>query len=202
LPVNAAVQELESPSRLVLVRHGATDWSVSGRHTGRTDLSLTEAGVIEARSLSGRLSLFHPALVFTSPLRRALDTCRLAGFGDWAKIDDRLLEWDYGDYEGLNFSEIQERDPGWKLFDDGAPSGESPSQVGARADSFLDSLRTDDQLRGNAALVFAHGHLLRVLCARWLGLPPSWGRFFELDAGGIGVLGRKRSEPVMEHWNT
>ncbi len=183
------------------MRHGATDWSVSGRHTGRTDVPLNDAGVADARSLSSRLEQFHPAAVFTSPLRRARDTGRLAGFGEGALIDSRLGEWDYGDYEGLTFAEIRARRSGWKLFDDGVPAGESASQVGARADSFLASLRSDERLKGHEALVFAHGHLLRVVAARWLGLPPSQARLFELDPSGIGVLGWKRSEPVMEHWN-
>jgi len=133
---------------------------------------------------------------------RALDTCRLAGFQDRGVVDDRLVEWDYGELEGLTFSEIQERAPGWKLFDDGAPSGETSAEVGARADSFLDSLQSEAGRTAGTVLVFAHGHLLRVLAARWLGLAPSQARSFELDAGGVGVLGWKRSEPVMEHWNT
>jgi len=184
------------------VRHGATEWSTAGRHTGRTDLRLTPAGEQEARSLTDRLAAFVPSLVFTSPLLRALETCRLAGFGDVAIIDRRLVEWDYGDYEGLTFSEIQERRPGWKLFDDGAPSGESPADVGARADSFLAYLAGEARLRGRCALVFAHGHLLRVLAARWLALPPSQGRLFELDPSRVGVLGWKRGERGMESWNS
>jgi len=183
------------------VRHGATDWSASGKHTGHTDVPLNDAGLEEARSLGSRLEAFHPAAVFTSPLRRARDTCRLAGFGDAAVIDARLVEWDYGEYEGLTFAEIRARRPGWTVFDDGAPDGETASQVGARADSFLESLRSDERLKGREALAFAHGHLLRVLAARWLQLPPSQARLFELDPSGIGVLGWKRSEPVMEHWN-
>jgi len=151
--------------------------------------------------LNSRLSLFQPTLVFTSPLRRALDTSRLAGFGDSAVIDDRLVEWDYGDYEGLTFAEIEGRVPGWKLFDDGAPSGESAAEVGARADSFLGSLCRDDRLVGRSALVFSHGHMLRVLAARWLGLAPSGARYFELHSGAVGVLSWKRGEPVIEHWN-
>ncbi len=200
-PVSQAGDDLESPNRLIVVRHGATDWSVAGRHTGRTDVPLNDAGVEDARALRSRLGQYHPAVVFASPLRRARDTCRLAGFGEVALVDDRLVEWDYGDYEGLTFAEIRARRPGWKLFDDGAAGGESSSQVGDRADSFLDSLRSDERLEGQEALVFAHGHLLRVLAARWLRLPPSQARLFELDASGIGVLGWKRSEPVIEHWN-
>jgi broad specificity phosphatase PhoE len=192
--------DLESPGRLILVRHGATAWSMAGRHTGRTDPPLTEAGVAEARTLNGRLVQFKPAAVFTSPLRRARDTSRLAGFGD-AMIDGRLLEWDYGDYEGLTFADIQDRRPGWRLFADGAPGGETLEDVGARADSFLDDLHRDAQFLGRDALVFAHAHLLCVLATRWLGLPPALARVLILDSSGIGVLGRKRSEPVIERWN-
>jgi probable phosphoglycerate mutase len=192
----------ESPTRLILVRHGATEWSTSGRHTGHTDLPLTESGQEEARSLRDRLVKFDPVIVFTSPLLRALDTCRLAGFGEHAIVDDRLVEWDYGEYEGLTFAEIQERSPGWKLFDDGAPSGESVAEVGSRADSFLASLKEYDELEDGEALAFAHGHILRVIAARWLGLPPGQSRYFELDSGGIGVLGWKHSEPTLEHWNS
>jgi broad specificity phosphatase PhoE len=191
----------ESPKRLIVVRHGATEWSVSGRHTGRTDLPLTESGQEEARSLRDRLLKFSPVLVFTSPLRRALDTCRLAGLGERAIVDERLVEWDYGEYEGLTFGEIQDQNPDWKLFDDGAPEGESVADVGARADSFLASLTGYEELEGGEALVFAHGHLLRMVAARWLGLQPGQSRYFELDSSGIGVLGWKHSEPTLEHWN-
>ena len=193
---------LESPGRLILVRHGATEWSMSGRHTGRTDPPLAEMGEVEARTLNGRLLQFKPAAVFTSPLRRALDTSRLAGFGDTAVIDKRLVEWDYGDYEGLTYAEIQARRPGWKLFEDGAPAGEPVEDVGARADSFLAALRRDDRLAGRDALVFAHAHLLCVLAARWLGMPPTTARLLAIDSSGIGVLGWKRSEPLMERWNS
>ena len=194
--------EPESPGRLILVRHGATEWSMSGRHTGRTDPPLAQVGEGEARTLSARLLKFKPVVVFASPLRRALDTSLLAGFGEDVVTDERLVEWDYGEFEGLTFFEIQQRRPGWKLFEDGAPSGESAADVGARADSFLDSLRRDEQVRGRDALVFAHGHLLCVLATRWLGLPAKLGRLLTLDSSGIGVLGWKRCEPVMERWNS
>ena len=164
----------------------------SSQHTGLSNPPLTEAGENEARSLINRFSLFQPTLVFTSPLRRSLDTCRLAGFADSAVIDDRLVEWDYGDYEGLTFAEIEAHVPGWKLFDDGAPSGESAADVGARADSFLGTLGRDARLVGKSALVFSHGHMLHVLAARWLGLAPGGARYFELDSGGVGVLSWKR----------
>jgi broad specificity phosphatase PhoE len=191
----------QTPGRLIVVRHGATAWSMAGRHTGRTDPRLTQAGEEEARTLNGRLVEFKPAAVFSSPLRRALETSRLAGFGDDVVVDDRLVEWDYGDYEGLTFSEIQDRSPGWRLCDDGAPSGESAADVGKRADSFLGTLRRDVLLYGREVLVFAHGHLLCVLAVRWLGLPPNMARLLVLDSSGIGVLGWKRSEPVVERWN-
>ncbi len=200
-PVIKSDLDPQTPGRLIVVRHGATAWSMAGRHTGRTDPSLTQAGEEEARTLNGRLAEFKPAAVFSSPLRRALETSRLAGFGDEVVVDDRLVEWDYGDYEGLTFSEIQDRSPGWRLWEDGAPSGESAADVGKRADSFLGTLRRDVLLNGREVLVFAHGHLLCVLAVRWLGLPPNMARLLVLDSSGIGVLGWKRSEPVVERWN-
>jgi broad specificity phosphatase PhoE len=189
------------PGSLVVVRHGSTDWSVSGRHTGRTDRPLTADGKEQARALAERLSGFEPALVFTSPLLRARDTCWLAGYGAQARLEPDLVEWDYGAYEGLTFDEIRAADPTWNLFDDGCPGGESPSDVGSRADGFLQLLRDDAALDGRFVMVFAHGHLLRVLAARWLTLPASKARMFEFDVAGIGVLGHKRGEPVMERWN-
>lgn len=191
----------ETPGRLVVVRHGSTDWSSARRHTGRTDRPLSDDGEAEARELKRRLEAYEPGAVYSSPLRRALDTCRLAGFGDGARIDADLVEWDYGEYEGLTFEQIQVQRPGWRLFDQGCPGGESPADVGVRADRFLCRLRDDPALEGRDVLCFAHGHLLRVLAARWLDLWPAQGRLFELDAAGIGILDRKRLEPVIERWN-
>lgn len=184
------------------VRHGSTDWSVAGRHTGRTDRPLTPDGEAEASALAGRLADLRPALVFTSPLVRARRTCELAGFGAVAHLDPALMEWDYGRYEGLTYDEIVAGDPTWNLFDDGCPGGETPAMIGARVDGFLELCCDDEALAGGDVLVFAHGHLLRVLVARWLGFETAEARFFELSAAGIGTLGWKRGEPVIMSWNT
>jgi probable phosphoglycerate mutase len=182
-----------------LVRHGETEWSVAGRHTGLTDLPLTARGEETARALGGRLQGIAPATVYTSPLQRAARTCVLAGFGDIAVTDPDLVEWDYGDYEGLTSREIRARQPGWALFRDGCPGGEALAGVGARADRVVQRLRSGDA----DALVFSSGHFLRVLASRWLGEDPSAGRHFVLGTAALCALGydHDRTEPVIRLWN-
>jgi broad specificity phosphatase PhoE len=184
-------------AKLVAVRHGATAWSEAGRHTGRTDIDLTEAGRAQARGLKERLLDQAFSLVLTSPLRRASETCALAGFGDRAEVTDDLLEWDYGEYEGLTTAEIRERRPGWTLWADGVPGGETATEVGRRADRVIERARAEP----GATLCVAHGHVLRVLASRWVGLPPVGGRLLAFDAGRIGRLGWEREVPVIERWN-
>jgi probable phosphoglycerate mutase len=184
---------------VTLVRHGETEWSASGKHTGRTDIPLTETGERKARALKERLKGSTFDRVFTSPLQRAARTCALAGFGDKAKADPDLLEWSYGDYEGRKTKEILVDRPGWLLFRDGCPNGEQPADVGARADRVITRLRAAD----DRAIVFSSGHILRVLAARWLGLPPSDGRLFMLGTASVSVLGYEhdKTEPAIALWN-
>ena len=182
---------------IVIVRHGETEWSLSGKHTSRTDLPLTENGRQRARALAGELSDRSFSLVLCSPLRRARETCELAGFGDVAVIDDDLFEWQYGDYEGLTTPEIRESNPTWNLWRDGCPGGERPEQVGARADRALERLRSAD----GDAVAFAHGHILRVVTARWLAMEPAAGARFALKAGNLGELGYERETEVLSRWN-
>jgi broad specificity phosphatase PhoE len=184
---------------IYLARHGETAWSLSGQHTGLTDLPLTECGERNARALALRLKGVVFANVFTSPLKRAIRTCELAGFGDEAEIDHDLVEWDYGQYEGLRTREIHERRPQWQLFRDGCPGGETPDLVGARADRIVGRVRT---ISGNV-LLFSSGHFLRVLAARWLGLDAGAGRYFMLDTASLSMLGYEhdRSEPAIRLWN-
>jgi broad specificity phosphatase PhoE len=180
-----------------LVRHGETEWSLSGQHTGLTDLPLTENGERVARLLAPVLAREKFALVLTSPLQRALRTCELAGMAGDAAIDVDLLEWNYGDYEGLTPKQIQALAPGWMLFNDGCPGGESPEQVAARVDRVIARARAAD---GHVAL-FAHGHVFRVFAARWLGLPPSEGARFLLDTATLSVLSYYRGVPALKRWN-
>jgi broad specificity phosphatase PhoE len=182
-----------------LVRHGETAWSRSGQHTGRTDLPLTDDGEQNARKLRERLAGISFAKVYNSPLQRAARTCQLAGFGDKAEPDPNLMEWNYGDYEGLRSTEIRAKRPDWQLFRDGCPGGESPAQVAGRADIVLQRVRAVD---GNV-LLFSSGHFLRMLAARWLGCDPGVGRFFALDAASVSVLGAEHvvSQPVILCWN-
>jgi probable phosphoglycerate mutase len=192
---------LSSPSHsaheVVLVRHGETEWSRAGKHTGRTDVPLTEQGRRQAEAVGAALGDRDFALVLTSPLGRALDTCRLAGFGDRAEPRDELMEWDYGAYEGRTTSEIREERPGWTLWWDGVREGETIEQVGQRVDRVLEQIRS---LEGDA-LLFAHGHVLRVLTARWLELEPDAGRLFALDPATLSTLGYERETPVIQVWN-
>ena len=182
-----------------LARHGETAWSLSGQHTGLTDLPLTERGERDARRLAERLRGLGFARVFTSPLQRATRTCELAGFASRAEIDRDLVEWDYGEYEGRRTAEIQVDRPGWQVFRDGCPGGEAPDQVGARADRVVGRVRA---VEGNV-LLFSSGHFLRTLAARWLGLEPAAGALFALSTASVSVLGYEHdlSEPVIRLWN-
>ena len=182
---------------LVLARHGETEWSRSGRHTGRTDVPLTEAGVRHAESLRPRIEGRRFAAVLSSPLSRARETCRLVGLGEAAQLRDELLEWDYGDYEGITTAEIRQGRPGWLLWRDGCPGGEDAQQVGARVDRLIGELREIDGDVG----VFAHGHVLRVLAARWVGLPPAAGGLLALSTASLSVLGYEREVAVIRLWN-
>jgi len=185
------------PPEIVLVRHGETEWSRTGKHTGRTDVPLTERGRQDAQAVGVALKDRRFALVLTSPLARATETCRLAGLGEAAVRRDELAEWDYGAYEGRKTIDIRKERPGWSLWRDGVPDGETAAQVGARTDRVIAELRS---VEGDAA-VFAHGHLLRVLAARWLGLEPDAGRLFALDPATISILGYERETPVIRVWN-
>ena len=182
-----------------LARHGETAWSLSGQHTGLTDLPLTERGERNARSLAGRLAGLKFAKVFTSPLQRAARTCELAGFGKEAELDRDLVEWDYGKYEGRTSAEIYQAQPGWQLFRDGCPGGETPPQVGARADRVVNRVR---EVHGDV-LIFSSGHFLRVLASRWLGLEAAAGRFFLLSTASLSQLGYEHNlfEPTVRLWN-
>jgi probable phosphoglycerate mutase len=183
--------------RVWLIRHGETEWSAAGRHTGRTDLPLTEAGRVSARRLAAELAGVAFAAVFTSPLQRARDTCRLAALDATAVTDDALAEWDYGDYEGRTTAQIRVDRPDWNLWRDGCPGGESASDVGRRVDFVISRLRQYD----DAVAVFGHGHCLRVLAARWVGLPPAAGALLALDTATISVLGWEREQAVVSRWN-
>jgi probable phosphoglycerate mutase len=183
--------------RLFLVRHGQTEWSVSGKHTGTTDIPLTDPGRETARELRPRLEGREFATVLSSPMSRARETCDLAGFGDRAELTEDLLEWNYGDYEGRKTVDIRKERPGWTLWDDSAPNGETADEVGARVDRVIERIRAAD----GDAIVFAHGHLLRVLTARWLGLDPRMGRLLWLTTGTLCVLGYEREIAVLKLWN-
>jgi broad specificity phosphatase PhoE len=182
---------------VVLVRHGETEWSRDGKHTGRTDVELTERGREQARAVGEALRNRAFSLVLTSPLARARETCNLAGLGAVAEVRDELMEWDYGSYEGRTTPEIREERPGWTLWRDGVPDGETGDDVATRVDRLLDEVRA---LEGDA-LLFAHGHVLRVLTARWLGLEPDAGRLFALDPATLSILGYERETPVVRLWN-
>jgi probable phosphoglycerate mutase len=183
---------------LWLVRHGETEWSLSGAHTGRTDIPLTAAGRVRAAAVGRYLAGRKFAGVLVSPLGRARETCRLAGYEN-AQIDPDLSEWDYGDYEGRTTAQIQAERPGWSLWSDGVPNGETAAQVAARADGVIaHALAVAGE--GDVAL-FAHGHILRVLAARWLGLPPEDGRLFALGTAAVSTLGYERETRVITRWN-
>jgi broad specificity phosphatase PhoE len=183
---------------IMLVRHGETEWTRTRQHTGRkADIALTEEGRRQARLVGEALGGRQFGLVLTSPLRRARETCELAGFGDVAQVREELAEWDYGEYEGRTTAEIRAERPDWSLWRDGAPGGETPEDAGRRADAVVQELR----VAGVDALVFGHGHQLRVLAARWLGLPPADGRLFVLGTSSISILGYERETPAMLRWN-
>jgi broad specificity phosphatase PhoE len=184
-------------TRIDLVRHGETEWSLNGRHTSITDLPLTPSGESVAASLRERLSAVDYSLVLTSPRLRARRTAELAGFPD-AEVDEDLAEWAYGDYEGVTTDEIREDVPGWTIWSDPCPGGESAAEVGARLDRVVERVGAVD----GPVLLFAHGHSLRVLTARWLDLPVSEGRLFRLDTATVSRLGRERESPVLLHWNS
>jgi len=180
-------------------RHGETAWSATGQHTGLTDLPLTKRGEHNALRLRKRLAGLVFAKVLTSPLQRAVRTAELAGFGAVAQLDRDLVEWNYGDYEGLRTSEIRAKRPGWQLFRDGCPNGESPQQIGDRADRVVSRIRA---IKGNV-LIFSSGHFLRVFTARWLGLEPFVGKFFMLDVASLSGLSYEHdlSNPAIRFWN-
>lgn len=184
---------------IYLARHGETAWSVTGQHTGVTDLPLTDRGERNAVRLGERLRGLVFTKVFTSPLQRAARTCELAGFGAVAEVDRDLMEWNYGDYEGIRTVEIRVKRPDWHLFRDGCPNGESPEQIGARADRVVGRMRA---IQGDV-LVFSSGHFLRVLAARWLGLEPAAGRFLMLDTASLSALSYEHdlSQPAIRFWN-
>jgi broad specificity phosphatase PhoE len=184
-------------SEIVLIRHGETEWSLNGKHTSSTDLELTENGRKRAEPLGALLASREFALVLCSPLRRARETCQIAGFGDRAQLCDDLVEWQYGEYEGLTTPQIREQRPGWNLWRDGCPGGEQPDQIGARVDRVIARMRE----AGGDCLAFAHGHVLRVLTARWLGFGVSGGARFALSPGTVSTLGYERDTEVVLSWN-
>ena len=186
-----------SEQQVWVVRHGETEWSLNGRHTGVTDLPLTANGRAVAASLRPRLAEVPFAKVLVSPMRRARETVELAGLREQAVIENGLKEWDYGEYEGLTIEEIDARQPGWMIFRDGCPGGETPAQIGARVDRVIAQVR---ETAGNVAL-FAHGHVLSVLAERWIGLPAGGGQNFCLDTATLGILAWYRSSPAVKRWN-
>ena len=187
---------VKMPGELWLMRHGETEWSRSGQHTSRTDLALTPEGERRAGDLKRALAGKRFAMVLSSPMRRALDTCRLAGFEPTAVTRD-LCEWDYGSYEGLTSAEIQKTTPGWTIWNGTPPGGETAEQIGARVDRVI----AQSASAGGDVALFAHGHVLRVLAARWLGMEPQGVRFFALSTGTISVLGWESETRVVESWN-
>ena len=183
--------------KIYLVRHGETEWSRAGKHTGVTDVELTERGRETARSLKSVLARESFVSVLSSPLQRARETCRLAGLQESAAVETDLMEWNYGVYDGLTTKEIQSLRPGWSVFHHGCPGGETPEQIAARADRVVAKVRASS---GNVAL-FAHGHILRVFAARWINLPPSFGEHLLLDTATVCVLGYYYDTPALKIWN-
>ena len=183
--------------RVVLVRHGETEWSREGRHTGRTEVPLTERGREQAQQLSGVLAQWSFAAVCVSPLQRARDTCALAGFADRAVVDDDLSEWDYGEYEGMTTREVRQSRPGWNVWKDGAPGGESLHAVSQRADR---AIRRVHEHQGDVLLI-AHGHILRIIAARWIDQPALLGQHFRLDPACPSVLFHEHEWPTVSAWN-
>ncbi|QDU16238.1 Alpha-ribazole phosphatase [Gimesia maris] len=191
--------EIQPLPLIYLARHGETDWSISRQHTGLTDLPLTERGARNARRLGERLKSETFARVITSPLQRASSTCELAGFGKEAGVDDDLVEWNYGDYEGMTTKEIDLQRPDWELFRDGCPGGESVAEVSARADRVINRIRAFD----SNVVLFSHGHFLLMFAARWLGQDAALGRHFFLNTSALSILGyhHGRHDPVIRLWN-
>lgn len=185
--------------KIYLARHGETTWSLSGQHTGMTDIPLTEQGEKNAKQLGKRLKGLTFAKVFSSPLQRALKTCELSGFGKVVTPDPLLEEWNYGDYEGRTTREIQQTQPDWFIFRDGCPGGETPAQVANRCDEMIEKMKA---INGDI-LIFAHAHILRMLTTRWLGLPAEEGRLYFLSTASLSMLGYEHnlSEPVIRLWN-
>ena len=199
-PATAAPRNAVGPLRVYFIRHGETAWSLTGQHTGRTDLPLTPRGEEMARGLATTLRDIPFSLVLTSPRLRARSTCTLAAPGAATQVEPNLVEWDYGDYEGLSTPQIREQHPGWNLWDDGCPNGEMPADVGARADQLITRLNT---LTGDVALV-SHGHFGRALAARWIGLPVAQGVHFAIDPASVGILDFEVNPPhrrVIFLWN-
>jgi probable phosphoglycerate mutase len=189
--------EPAAAAEVFLIRHGETQWSLSGQHTGVTDIPLTENGRRAAKQLEPLLAGLNFSLVLASPLQRAQETCELAGLGDRVKVDPDLMEWNYGEYEGLTPEQIHRRAPGWMIFSDGCPGGESPDEVGTRVDRLIGKVRA---VGGRVAL-FGHGHVFRVFAARWIGLAPADGGHFLLDTSTLNVLGYYRGIPAVKIWN-
>lgn len=195
------VDDTEHPDqRVVLVRHAQTEWSLTGQHTGTTDLPLTDEGRELTKHLRRRLEGERFDRVLTSPLQRAAETCRIAGFASEAELEDDLVEWDYGDHDGRTTADIRTEDPGWDLWRDGAPGGESPADVARRMDRVVADLLETCELGGDV-LVFGHGHGLTALTIRWMGLPIERGRHLRLGTGAVSVLGWKREVRVLYVWN-
>jgi len=183
---------------VVQIRHGETEWSLEGRHTSFSDVALTARGRDEARPLAARLAAIDFARVLTSPRRRARETCELAGLGKHAEVTDDLDEWNYGDYEGLTTAEIRAEVPGWTIFSNGAPGGETADEITARADRVIAWAAE----AGGVVALFSHGHFLRVVGARWIGLPASGGSRLALDTATVSFLGHEHDERVLRMWNS
>jgi len=182
---------------LWLIRHGETEWSLSGAHTGRTDLPLTPKGEEKAAAIRAKLDGRQFALVLVSPMQRARRTCEIAGYGEQAQVDSHLLEWNYGDYEGKTTADIRRERPDWSLFHDGVPNGESIGQVSTRAEKVIERAVN----AGGDVALFAHGHILRILAARWLGLPAEDAQMFALSTASVSVLGHEHEARVISCWN-
>ena len=188
---------VDNKQELWLVRHGETEWAATKRHTGRTDIPLTETGVLQGKALVLRLAGHSFALVLSSPLQRAAETCRLAGYGERAEFSNELLEWDYGLYEGRTMLDIRMEKPGWTIWTDDPPGGETLSQVARRADMAIARVAPVD----GDSLIFAHAHMLRVFAARWLGLSPDSARLLALDTASLSILGYEHENRVIIIWN-
>jgi|SRR6187402_159910 len=188
---------MEALSEIWLVRHGETEWSLSGAHTSKTDIPLTEQGKERAVTLKPYLARQEFSLVLTSPRQRAQETCKLAGMGDRAQVDENLAEWDYGVYEGRTTPEIRKEHPGWSVWTDAIPEGESLPQVAARAEHVIARAKAT----GGKVLVFSHAHFLRILTACWMELPASSGKSLALTTGSLSILGYERETPVLKLWN-